>query len=70
MTEQVFGRVEYRYTDFGSKDYTINGETAEADFAWPPPDVGRRHEVLGADAPIELVLPVPTFGSDALTKTE
>ena len=26
VTEQVFGRVEYRYTDFGSKDYTINGE--------------------------------------------
>jgi outer membrane immunogenic protein len=31
MTQQVFGRVEYRYTDFGSEDYTLNGETAEAD---------------------------------------
>ena len=31
ITEQVFGRVEYRYTDFGSEDYAINGGTVEAD---------------------------------------
>lgn len=31
ITEQVFGRVEYRYTDFGSKDYAINGGSVEAD---------------------------------------
>jgi outer membrane immunogenic protein len=31
ITEQVFGRVEYRYTDFGSKDYNLGGTNFEAD---------------------------------------
>jgi outer membrane immunogenic protein len=31
ITEQVFGRVEYRYTDFGSKDYDVGGNTFSAD---------------------------------------
>ncbi len=31
ITEQVFGRVEYRYTDFGNEDYAIGGGTVEAD---------------------------------------
>ena len=30
ITEQVFGRVEYRYTDFGSKDYNLGGTNFEA----------------------------------------
>ena len=25
MTRHIFGRLEYRYTDFNSKDYTLNG---------------------------------------------
>jgi outer membrane immunogenic protein len=31
VTEQVFGRVEYRYTDYGSKDYDLGGTTVEGD---------------------------------------
>ena len=31
VTENIFGRVEYRYTDFGSKDYAINGGSVDAD---------------------------------------
>lgn len=31
VTENVFGRVEYRYTDFGSKDYSLNGVNTEVD---------------------------------------
>jgi outer membrane immunogenic protein len=31
ITQQVFGRVEYRYTDFGNEDYSINGGTVGAD---------------------------------------
>jgi outer membrane immunogenic protein len=29
VTENIFGRVEYRYTDFGSEDFTLNGTTAD-----------------------------------------
>jgi outer membrane immunogenic protein len=29
VTEKVFGRVEYRYTDFGSDDFTLGGTTGE-----------------------------------------
>jgi outer membrane immunogenic protein len=31
ITENVFGRVEYRYTDFGSKDFTTAGGTRGVD---------------------------------------
>ncbi|MET0596446.1 MAG: outer membrane protein [Mesorhizobium sp.] len=31
VTQNLFGRVEYRYTDFGSEDYAINGGNTEAD---------------------------------------
>jgi len=31
MTDHIFGRLEYRYTDFNSKDYTLNGLTTSAD---------------------------------------
>jgi outer membrane immunogenic protein len=29
VTENIFGRVEYRYTDFGSEDFTLGGTTAD-----------------------------------------
>ncbi|MDQ2634014.1 MAG: porin family protein [Pseudomonadota bacterium] len=29
VTENVFGRVEYRYTDFGSEDFTLGGATTD-----------------------------------------
>jgi outer membrane immunogenic protein len=29
VTENIFGRVEYRYTDFGSDDFTLGGTTGE-----------------------------------------
>lgn len=29
LTESVFGRVEYRYTDFGSDDYNLGGTSTE-----------------------------------------
>ncbi|QPC87337.1 outer membrane beta-barrel protein [Mesorhizobium sp. NBSH29] len=38
ITQQVFGRLEYRYTDLGSKDYAINGATVESD--------SRNHRVM------------------------
>jgi outer membrane immunogenic protein len=31
LTQQVFGRAEYRYTDFGSDNYHLSGKTVEAD---------------------------------------
>lgn len=31
VTEQVFGRVEYRYTDFGSDTFNFGGTTADVD---------------------------------------
>jgi outer membrane immunogenic protein len=31
LTEQVFGRAEYRYTDFGNEGYHLSGNDAEAD---------------------------------------
>ncbi|MGB3391081.1 MAG: outer membrane protein [Pseudaminobacter sp.] len=31
ITDQVFGRVEYRYTDYGSEDFTTGGGTREVD---------------------------------------
>jgi outer membrane immunogenic protein len=31
LTDQVFGRVEYRYTDYGSKDFDLGGTTINAD---------------------------------------
>jgi len=33
MTENVFGRLEYRYSDFGSKDYTIGASTVSSGFS-------------------------------------
>lgn len=29
VTEKIFGRVEYRYTDFGSEDFTLGGTTSD-----------------------------------------
>jgi outer membrane immunogenic protein len=29
VTEQVFGRLEYRYTDFGSKDFNLGGNNTD-----------------------------------------
>jgi outer membrane immunogenic protein len=31
ITEQVFGRVEYRYTDYGSEDFDLGGVNHEID---------------------------------------
>lgn len=31
MTEMMFGRVEYRYTDYGNEDFTIGGATQGVD---------------------------------------
>jgi outer membrane immunogenic protein len=31
VTDQVFGRVEYRYTDFGSQDFSLNGNSRDVD---------------------------------------
>lgn len=32
LTDNVFGRVEYRYSDYGSKNYTIGGGTVSSGF--------------------------------------
>lgn len=31
VTDQVFGRIEYRYTDFGNQDFSLGGGTREID---------------------------------------
>ncbi|MFZ2101227.1 MAG: outer membrane protein [Oricola sp.] len=33
LTENVFGRLEYRYSDYGSKDYTIGAGTVSSGFS-------------------------------------
>jgi outer membrane immunogenic protein len=32
ITQNVFGRVEYRYSDYGSKDFTLSGGTVSSGF--------------------------------------
>ncbi len=46
LTEQVFGRVEYRYTDFGSSDFNYRQRLAIGRFEGKPRHLRHRHEVL------------------------
>ena len=46
MTEQVFGRVEYRYTDFGSGDFNTGSGPQSVNSTGKPRHLRPRHEVL------------------------